>query len=294
MSVLVTEEAKMVAAGCLIICLMLVVRAFTINAYAGRRRFGRKSSVFLLLTLGLIGAIHLAKTHQVADTYESVNRVNKAISTYDSTFRSANVSFDGAFEDYSQSFQEIPVGGDVRSDLMAIGITASKTRLLGEAVIAKYEVLKSAANAYQDALADGGETYRFAHSNLNQWAMDERTMLQQSSDIIKTLAADEEYTELSVSYEELSEVFQKLAQMTDSRYSEIEVNMPALESAIHYVHRANRYLMTVETHAATLKSFQGPSSVLADIEAYQIRVKTTQDGIRKINRRLDEISGRSL
>ncbi len=290
MSFLIAEEWKIVAAGCLVICLLLVLRAFTINSSTGRRRFGLKSFLFLSLTVGLITVIRVAEENKLSETYRDVAKVNEAIMVHDQEYRAANASLQAAFVDFSTTIQEFHPAGDARTDLMAIAQVAGKTLSLGKATIEKFQVLKASAGRYQNTLNRAGRTYQFAHNNLKKWADEDDGLLLQSSQLIRRMASDEEFSELSVAYGDLADVFEKLSRMTDSRYAEVTFSMPALEEAIYYVERANRYLQTVQTHASTLQGFHSPEEILTDIKVYQEGVKEVTDSIRALNQRLGEVN----
>lgn len=290
MQFLNTQDWKMTAAVCLVISLFLVIRAFTINPNTGCRRYGWKSLVFLTLTLGLIASIHFFQKQKLSRTYDDVAEINAAITVHDQEYRTASAGLETAFEEFSTTIREFQPAGNPQNDLIAIGNVAGKTLKVGKATIEKFKVLTESARRYQNTLNRAGKIYQFARNNLSDSASEEDALLIQSGKLIRQMASEEEFTELSSAYVDLAEVFEKLAHMTESRYAEVEVSMPALREAIYYVERANRYLQTVQTHASTLQGFHSPEEILTDIKIYQEGVKEVTESIRALNQRLGEVN----
>ncbi|MEM8671139.1 MAG: hypothetical protein AAGG48_26680 [Planctomycetota bacterium] len=279
--------ARYFAVACFLGSVFVVLRAFSKDPNSGKRRIGFKSVAFLVFTVLLVLAIRYGDKHRIERAYELVRKTNRDVSASDAKYRAANSSFRTSFELYRDSFRSLEPGSDFQGDLIAIGEIAKETRALGEALEERYAELSEISAAYQVTLTNASGTYALAQSTLD-WATEEDALLYRSK-MIQELAKNEEYAELGLAYEELAEVFEKLARNSTQRANEIEVNTPELAKAMSFVERANAYLKVVEFHSNALGGFESPDQILRDMRPYKDGVNQVISGIHELNVRLDQV-----
>jgi hypothetical protein len=288
MQILVHEYTRYAAVACVLMSLFLILRPLTTSPVTGRRRFGWKSFMFQIATVCLIVGIRHVSGKQLELAYGQVANVNMAITAEDSEYRSAKASFQTDFEAYTIGLEGMKPGGGIRNDLAAIGQMAGRTRAMGESLLAKYDALQTLSRKYQSTLVDAQVQYTFAESSLRTFATEEDAMLE-TSHLMRMFADQEKYSELSVAYGDFAKVFEKLSSVSEDRFDEIEVSLPALAEAMDYVKAANRYLATVEMHAQAFSNFTSPDEILRDVEVYQKGVDGVMESIHDLVDQLESL-----
>lgn len=273
------------AVACLLVSLLLILRAFTIHSRKGSPRFGTKSILFVMATACLIFSIRFSKPYRVEVAYDRVHSANNAVMVNDQAYRTAKATFKSGLNAYSVSLAKFDPNADIEHQLINVGEAAGRTLVMGESLLKEYEALVRLAKSYQGTLKDAEGAYEFAGSSLKEWATEEDALLE-SSRTMRRLASEEEFEELSLAYDDLAIVFEELSKNSRSRYAEIEVSLPALEEAMVYVRHANRYLATVEKHASVLSNFKGPVEILDDVEEFRKAVEGISDAINGLKRLL--------